>query len=67
MPALKPRYVPGIPGPKGAGDTNDWCIIYNIGNSNQIYTSFCSFSNAERIISSIKCIFDEILSKFWLF
>ena len=28
---------------------------------------FCPLSNAERIISSIKCIFDEILSKLWLF
>ena len=26
IPVLKPRYVPGIPGPKGAGHTNDWCI-----------------------------------------
>ena len=29
--------------------------------------SFCILSNAERIICSRKCIFDEILSKFWLF
>ena len=27
IPALKPRYVPGIPGPEEAGHTNDWCII----------------------------------------
>ena len=26
IPVLKPRYVPGIPGPKGAEHTNDWCI-----------------------------------------
>ena len=26
IPVLKPRYVPGIPGPKEAGHTNDWCI-----------------------------------------
>ena len=26
--ALKPRNVPGIPVPKGAGHTNDWRIIY---------------------------------------
>ena len=24
--AYKPRYIPGIPGPKGVGHTNDWCI-----------------------------------------
>ena len=30
------------------------------------YTSFCILSIAERIICSIKCIFDEILGKFWL-
>ena len=29
--------------------------------------SFCILSNTERIICSRKCIFDEILSKFWLF
>ena len=28
---------------------------------------FCILSYAERIICSRKCIFDEILSKFWLF
>ena len=40
--------------------------ISNIGNANQVYTSFCPVSNAERIINrlSIKCFFDEILSKF---
>ena len=27
----------------------------------------CILSNAERIICSRKCIFDEILGKFWLF
>ena len=43
------------------------CNIGNIGNTNQIYTSFCALSNAKRIISSTKSIFDEILSKFWLF
>ena len=31
------------------------------------YTSFCILSNAERIIYSRKCIFGEILGKFWLF
>ena len=29
--------------------------------------SFCILSNAENIICSRKCIFDEILGKFWLF
>ena len=29
--------------------------------------SFCILSKAERIICSRKCIFDEILSTFWLF
>ena len=29
--------------------------------------SFCILSNAERIIYSRKCIFGEILGKFWLF
>ena len=24
--AYKPRYIPGIPGPKDAEHTNDWCI-----------------------------------------
>ena len=41
--------------------------ICNIGNANQIYTSFCPLSTAVRIISSIKCIFDEILSNFLAF
>ena len=41
--------------------------IYEIGNVNQIYTSFCVLSNTERIISSRKCIFDDIFSKLWLF
>ena len=27
IPALKPPYVPGIPGPKGLGHTNDCCIV----------------------------------------
>ena len=27
---------------------------------------FCTLSESERITSSRKCIFDEILSKFWL-
>ena len=27
IPTLKPRYVHGIRGPKGAGHTNDWCIL----------------------------------------
>ena len=27
--ALKPRYVPAITGPRGAGDSNDWCIKRN--------------------------------------
>ena len=26
IPALKPRYVPDIPSPKGAGHTHDWCL-----------------------------------------
>ena len=26
--ALKPCYVPIIPGPKGAGHSNDWCIKF---------------------------------------
>ena len=43
------------------------CNICIIGNVNQIYTSFCALSNTERIKSSRKCIFDEILGKFWLF
>ena len=30
IPALKPRYVPGIPGPEGAGHTNDWCISLQV-------------------------------------
>ena len=24
---FKPRFVPIIPGPNGAGHTNDWCIM----------------------------------------
>ena len=35
---------------------------------NEIKTiQFCILSNAERIICIRKCIFDEILGKFWLF
>ena len=26
-PAFKPRYVTGIPGLKGPGHSNDWCIV----------------------------------------
>ena len=42
-------------------------LLCNIGNVNQIYTSFCPLSNAEKMISSSKCILDESLGKFWLF
>ena len=28
--ALKLRYVPAVPGPVGAVDTNDWCIKLKI-------------------------------------
>ena len=32
--ALNPRYIPGISGPKGAGQTNDWCITESHKGSN---------------------------------
>ena len=44
------------------------CAIYAIPE-NKIKTIqvFCILSNAERIIYSRKCIFDDILGKLWLF
>ena len=41
--------------------------IYAILENKIKNTSFCILSNAERIIYSRKCIFDEILGKLWLF
>ena len=38
-------------------------LEYNI----KIIPSFCILSNAEIIICSRKCIFNEILGKFWFF
>ena len=33
------RCVSAIPGPRGAGDTNDWCINYKFFVSDKAFTS----------------------------
>ena len=44
-----------------------FAIYAILDNKIKTIPSFCILSNAERIICSRKCIFDEILSNFWLF
>ena len=45
--------------------TSDWELVKKKGFA--LGNEACMLSNAERIISSRKCFFDKILSKFWLF
>ena len=44
-----------------------FAIYAILENKVKKYTRFCILANAERIICRIKCIFDEIFDKFWLF
>ena len=44
-----------------------FAIYAILENQIKTITSFCILSNADRMICSRKCIFDEILGEFWLF